>query len=171
MADQHIDGTLDRAVTISSPEILSRMPPSILYMGEVPGTAPIENGFAPIFVSDNIRGILGYEPTEILGNDRWWQNHLHPDDRPHVLSRLQTLLARGRLCHEYRFRHREGHYVWIQDTFKVVPDDAGRPYEIVGSWADITHRKQVEQALGEVEMGRPGCVSFHPGSHPGYQRL
>ena len=50
---------------------------------------------------------------------------------------------------EYRFRHRDGHYVWIQDTFKVVPDEAGKPYEIVGSWADITDRKQVEQALGE----------------------
>ena len=28
-------------------------------------------------------------------------------------------------------------------------DEAGQPYEIVGSWADITHRKQVEHALGE----------------------
>ena len=28
-------------------------------------------------------------------------------------------------------------------------DDTGAASEIVGSWADITHRKQVEQALGE----------------------
>ena len=50
---------------------------------------------------------------------------------------------------EYRFRHRDGHYVWIQDTFRVVRDDTGAASEIVGSWADITHRKQVERALGE----------------------
>ncbi len=31
----------------------------------------------------------------------------------------------------------------------MVPDETGQPYEIVGSWADITDRKQVEQALGE----------------------
>ena len=28
-------------------------------------------------------------------------------------------------------------------------DDAGRPLEIVGSWADISDRKQAEQAHGE----------------------
>ena len=45
---------------------------------------------------------------------------------------------------EYRFRHRDGHYRWFQDTFKVIPDEAGRPFEIVGSWADITQRKLAE---------------------------
>ena len=29
-----------------------------------------------------------------------------------------------------------------------MPDDTGKPYETVGLWADITDRKQVEQALG-----------------------
>ena len=44
----------------------------------------------------------------------------------------------------------------------MVPDEMGKPYEIVGSWADITDRKQVEQALGAARermapliIGRP----------------
>ena len=53
-------------------------------------------------------------------------------------------LARGGGTLEYRFRHRDGHYRWFQDTFKVVHDEAGHPFEIVGAWADITQRKLAE---------------------------
>jgi adenylate cyclase len=57
---------------------------------------------------------------------------------------------------EYRFRHRRGDYIWIQDTFRVVPEKAGRPKEIVGSWADVTDRKNIEVSLqrlsNEVEQ-------------------
>ena len=31
----------------------------------------------------------------------------------------------------------------------MLRDEAGQPIELVGSWADISDRKQVEQALGE----------------------
>src|SRR6185312_11412964 len=48
---------------------------------------------------------------------------------------------------EYRFRHKRGDYVWIQDTFRVAPEKLGKPKEIVGSWADITDRKNIESAL------------------------
>jgi hypothetical protein len=39
--------------------------------------------------------------------------------------------------------------IWIQDTFRVIHDTQGRPSENVGSWADISDRKQAETALGE----------------------
>ena len=68
---------------------------------------------------------------------------------PSVFEKMAPLVEQGGGTIEYRFRHRDGHYVWIQDTFRVVRDDTGAASEIVGSWADITHRKQVEQALGE----------------------
>ena len=54
----------------------------------------------------------------------------------------------------YRFRHHDGHYIWIQDTFKVVNDDAGRPLELIGAWADITKRKQAEQVAVEFKRYR-----------------
>ena len=48
---------------------------------------------------------------------------------------------------EYRFRHRDGHYIWIQDTFKVIRDDAGDARELIGAWADISERKLAQEAL------------------------
>ena len=59
---------------------------------------------------------------------------------------MVPLIGRGGGTVEYRFRHRDGHYIWIQDTFKVVYDDAGRPLELVGAWADITESKEAEKA-------------------------
>ena len=62
---------------------------------------------------------------------------------------MGPLIEQGGGTIEYRFRHRDGHYIWIQDTFRVMRDEQGNPLEIVGSWADISGRKQAEEALGE----------------------
>ena len=66
------------------------------------------------------------------------------------LSEMIPLIERGGGTVEYRFRHRDGHYIWIQDTFKVVYDDDGNPLELVGAWADITESKHAEQAALEA---------------------
>ena len=62
-----------------------------------------------------------------------------------MLETIGPAIERGGASLEYRFQHRDGHYIWIQDTFKVICDDAGRPMELVGAWADITERKRAEQ--------------------------
>ncbi len=101
------------------------------------------------FVSENVDPVMGFAPWEMLEDHDFWSKRLHPEDAKRVFEEMVPLMTQGGGAIEYRFRHRDGHYVWIQDTFKVVRDDAGRPLEIVGSWANISDRKQAEQALGE----------------------
>ena len=62
------------------------------------------------------------------------------------------MIERGGGTVEYRFRHRDGHYIWIQDSFKVVNDEDGNPLELVGAWADITESKRAEQAALEANI-------------------
>ena len=62
-----------------------------------------------------------------------------------MLAEIAPLIEMGGGAVEYRFRHRDGHYIWIQDTFKVTRDESGRPLELVGAWADISERKHAEQ--------------------------
>ncbi len=50
---------------------------------------------------------------------------------------------------EYRIRHKDGSYHWVQDNSRVVRDAAGRPQQMVGVWTDITERKRTEQRLRE----------------------
>jgi PAS domain S-box-containing protein len=80
-----------------------------------------------------------------------WPDHLHPEDARRILDECPRLVERGKGTLEYRFRRREGGYIWILDTFRVVYDDAGRPLELVGAWADITDGKHAEQAALEAK--------------------
>src|SRR5215207_2031588 len=117
--------------------------PGIIYTNQATGN------YACTFVSENVDSIMGFSTWEMLDDPEFWSKRLHPDDAPRVFREMFPLIERGGGTVEYRFRHQDGHYVWIQDTFNVIQDEAGRPLEIVGSWADISARKQVEQALGE----------------------
>ena len=70
---------------------------------------------------------MGYSPGEMIGNQRCWSDHLHPEDAARVFEEMRPLIQQGGGTVEYRFQHRDGHYIWIQDTFKVVKDEAGKP--------------------------------------------
>jgi PAS domain S-box-containing protein len=112
--------------------------PAIIYTTQASGD------FACTFVSENILPILGYTQREMRDDPDFWTSHIHPQDTRHVLADVFRLIGEGGGSIEYRFRHRDGHFRWFQDTFKTVFDEAGQPLEIVGSWADITQRKLAE---------------------------
>ena len=38
---------------------------------------------------------------------------------------MRPLISAGGGSVDYRFRHRDGHYIWVQDTFRVVCDEDG----------------------------------------------
>ncbi|MEZ5445764.1 MAG: GAF domain-containing protein [Gammaproteobacteria bacterium] len=125
--------------------------PAITYSTEAAGD------FACTFVSESCVEIMGYAPQEVLDDPDFWTTHLHPQDARHVLAELAQLIEHGGGSVEYRFRHRDGHYRWFQDTFKVIEDDCGTPFEIVGSWADITERKMAEsfRVLYQASLQQP----------------
>jgi PAS domain S-box-containing protein len=124
-------------------QYLMTVAPGIIYTNRASGD------YACTFVSENVDEIMGFAPWEMLDDPDFWSSRIHPDDRKRVFDEMFPLLEQGGGILEYRFRHQSGNYIWIQDSFKVVYDDQGRPSEIVGSWADISDRKQAEQALRE----------------------
>ena len=120
--------------------------PAIIY------TTHASGDFACTFVSENIDSIMGFAPQEMTTDAKCWPDRLHPEDAPRVFDAMTPLIEKGGGSVEYRFRHRDGNYLWIQDTFKVVYDEAGQPLEFVGAWADITQRKQAEQTALEANL-------------------
>ena len=115
--------------------------PAVIYTTKASGR------YACTFVSENIRAIVGYSPEEMTTDPKHWPDNLHPQDAPHVIDKVTGLLQQGGGTVEYRFRHRQGHYIWIQDTFRVLRDETGNPFELVGAWADISEPKLAQDAL------------------------
>ena len=116
--------------------------PSVIY-SSLPN-----NNCAIIYVSESIRQ-LGYQPQDFLENLELWRQCIHPDDIVDALSPASTPTQQQQCTLEYRFRHHDGDYRWIQDQRKLIVDARGNGVEIIGSWQDITERKQMEQALFE----------------------
>src|SRR5207247_10716273 len=73
--------------------------------------------------------------------------NLHPEDCDRVLAAFSDAWERGAGTREYRIRHKDGSYRWIEDKNRVVCDASGNPGEIVGVWTDITERKRAAQRL------------------------
>ena len=122
-------------------------------------------GFPTQWVSDSVKRILGYEVEEALAPD-WWIDCLHPDDKEAAVEKTSILMTQGHLVQEYRFRSKDGHYLWMQDEASLLRKADGRPKEIVGFWTNITERKQAEeraaQARGQaVDIGEDELTRFN----------
>ena len=114
--------------------------PAVIYSFEAKGE------FAPTFVSDNITRLFGYAPSEYLDNPNFWRERVHPDDLPGIEAEMDALFEHGHHAIEYRFRRQDGSYCWVNDEQHLLRDDSGAPLEIVGSWSNITDRKNAEAA-------------------------
>jgi PAS domain S-box-containing protein len=105
-----------------------------------------------VFVSPQIRDILGYSPQQVQAmGDGLLPLLLHQADATVTSARFEKMMAEpadGIFEAEYRMRHKDGSYVWLSDRARVFARDAnGRPLQILGVTADITRRKELEQRM------------------------
>ncbi len=90
--------------------------------------------------------ISGYELDELhpMSMEKW-TSMIHPDDLTHS-SQLMEKHFDGELDHyecELRLKHKQGHWVWVIDTGKLVErDENGFPKRMIGTLLDISERKQ-----------------------------
>ena len=95
--------------------------------------------------------IIGYRLDELTPGDfQHWQQLIHPDDLALSSERLQAHF-RGETPYyecQYRIRHKQGHWVWVQDRGRVERrGEAGQPLLMYGTHADISETKQREEEI------------------------
>lgn len=112
--------------------------PAVIYSFKATGD------YAPIIISENIKTLLGYEPSEYLENADFWRDRVHRDDLAAVEAESVHLYKKGRHTVEYRFRKKDGSFCWVNDEQQLVRDKDGQPLEVIGSWSDVTARKHAE---------------------------
>lgn len=103
--------------------------------------------------SDRVAEMLGWQPDELPPRQEHWKSLIHPFDVARVRDKIKQRLsmsdeemARMPLFSvDYRMRHRDGHYIWVQSFAKLVERDAqGQPLRAVGTLTDITQAKAQE---------------------------
>jgi len=104
-----------------------------------------------IVIDERWADIIGYTLDELKPmNVDTWEELMHPED----FQRSRILLDQhfvGRSDHygcEVRIQHKEGHWIWVLDKGKVVEwDEDGYPLRMMGTYQDITEKKQAEHDL------------------------
>jgi diguanylate cyclase (GGDEF)-like protein/PAS domain S-box-containing protein len=96
-----------------------------------------------VYVSSSHKDILGYDPQELIGTDLY--SYIHPDD----LKPPAAVQGRRRATlQNIRFRHKDGHWVWLGASTRAIRDqETGARLGIVSVAREITAQLEAEREL------------------------
>jgi len=118
---------------------------------------------ATTWISEQSEQITGFRPEQFIKDTTFWESRLHPDDRVQSIQELSNVFTTGRATAEYRWKCIDGIYHWFADQIVLVRNTDGTPKEIVGTWLDITERKQSEseiRLLAQTVASAKDCFSI-----------
>ena len=104
-----------------------------------------------IFYNERWAEIIGYKLDEIspVSTDTLIK-FIHPDDLKKSDDMIDKVLSKEINYYEieYRMKHKDGSWVWIQDRGNVISwTNDGKPYLMSGTHSDITQRKKMEKLI------------------------
>ena len=120
--------------------------------------------------SDETKRMFGRSPDEPEGTPEDFFAFVHPEDRSYIEQAINRSVSEGAPYEaEFRIVHPNGTIRWVRGKGKVLRDIAGTPLRMIGLNADITERKQAEQALREREarLARTEAFSLVMVTHVG----
>lgn len=94
--------------------------------------------------------MIGYSLEELKPNIQTWISFCHPDDLEESDRLLKEHFEGRSESYEFeaRMKHRDGHWIWVFDSGKVVEwDKDGNPLRMTGTHFDITERKSYEKQI------------------------
>ncbi|HEY9881644.1 MAG TPA: PAS domain S-box protein, partial [Leptolyngbyaceae cyanobacterium] len=123
--------------------------PQLLYIVDL-------ERFANLYVNRQVETILGYTVAEVQAQGaQFFVTLVHPDDEPIVQAHFHQMLSdseRRVFELEYRARHADGTYRWLQAREMVFKRNSqGRAIQVLGMAVDVSHRKQAEIELRSQE--------------------
>ncbi len=109
-----------------------------------------DDRFVHTWTSENVFDLTGYLAQESIGTD-WWIANIHPEDRERVLAAHALPYEQEHQLLEFRFRRKDGDYLWVRDEKRLLRDREGKAAEVIGSWSDVSERRQLEEQLRQSQ--------------------
>lgn len=110
------------------------------------------------YVDHRFVNILGYSYKEVEAVEnkrilRWAFNNIHPEDKDYVLNFTNDFIEkRGDSFQiEFRFKSKNGDFVWTHSYGKAIKDSKGAVIGIAGVNIDITERKRIEETIRQAK--------------------
>ncbi|HEY0058626.1 MAG TPA: chemotaxis protein CheB, partial [Flavisolibacter sp.] len=95
-----------------------------------------------IWWSESFYKWFGYEETEETRSGRFWKALIHPEDLKKAEAAFNTSIQEGSDLHiEYRLRNKGGQYIPVLDRGKVLNDEHGISYRLVGAITDLSFKE------------------------------
>ena len=109
-----------------------------------------------LYLSERWSSMLGLDRDQLGEGKAGWFARVHPEDLPGLRHAIQQHLngLSDSLHHQYRIRHREGHYLWVLVRGVVSRDERGEQ-RLAGSQSDISGQKNTEQHLKHTARHDP----------------
>jgi len=99
-----------------------------------------------LYVSPACYTILGYEPEELIGTPV--TQFVHPEDTKQLIDLIATPEWNDITATvDYRARHKNGEYIWIETTARLFFDELSNQQEFQAASRNITERKEAEAQL------------------------
>ncbi|WP_334074397.1 PAS domain S-box protein [Paenibacillus sp. A14] len=95
------------------------------------------------FCSPSVEQLLGMTINDVIGKKNF--EVFHPQD----LERIKNINFTGVKLLRFRLRHKDGHYLWIEATCKMIGD--AEQGKILAIGRDISERKKHEEISAEAE--------------------
>lgn len=121
--------------------------------------------------SDQVYRLVGCEPGEFGSEPEAWLRYVLPEDVPSLDVAFAKARTEGTDYHEqYRVRWPDGSTHWLESQGKCQTNAQGKVVRIFGVMADISHRKQADEALLRAEKlavaGRLAASVAHEINNP-----
>jgi len=102
-------------------------------------------------VNPALSRLLGYSAAELT--DPACPNLTHPDDKlADEVAVRQLRSGESAVTMDKRYRHRDGHVVWVRRSTSLVRDEDGFPEYVVAAYEDIGERRQQDARLSYLAM-------------------
>lgn len=122
-----------------------------------------------IYVNSTVQVNLGYFPNDLLGKSAL--DFIHPEDKARIFKAIKNgITSNGGNSGPYRFKTKNGVYIWLESTGRIIADEGGTEALLMNS-RDITERKRFEEEVNyrlrlEAAVARSARLFIAPGGPP-----